>query len=201
MRFRFAILTMTAFIVSGCATVNMTEMANPISAKAEAPAEKNIVVRAANKLYAAFRSKGFVPKTSRRKMQSAASILLNGLQERDLASQDVDYATQQLPRAVVIADVTYATEHVRRATNAAEVYFEMSDGERKLRKELDSLEAALLSSREASSAFEKVIGADATELRELNVEISRLKAVTDKFGQRVRTDAAAEMSARRKENS
>lgn len=200
MRFRILCLTSAAMLATGCATVDMTEMAVPVGAKAEAPAEKNIVLRAASKLYAAFQSKGFVEKTSRKKMQSAASILLNGLEERELTS-DVDYAAQQLPRSVVIADIEYAANHVRRTANAAEIYFDMSEQDRKLRKELESLEEALLSSREAAMSFDKVIGAENQELKTLNVEIERLKSVTDNFGQRVRDQAAADMAARRNETS
>jgi len=201
MRSKIVCLTATAFLASGCATIDMTEMAIPSAAKAEQPAEKNIVLRAAEKLYAAFRKKGFVAKTSRKKMQSAASILLNGLEERELTTDDVDYAAQDLPRVVVLADIDYATQHVNRTTNAAEIYYEMSDGKRKLRDELSGLEEALLSAREASAAFETAIGSDSLELRQLDVEIDRLKAVTDKFGVRVRDRAAAEMAARRQENS
>lgn len=200
MRFRVLCLTAAAMLATGCATVDMTEMAVPVAAKAEAPSEKNIVVRAANKLYAAFRSKGFVAKTSRKKMQSAASILLNGLEERELTS-DVDYAAQNLPRSVVIADIVYATEQVQRTANAAEVYFDISEKDWKLRKELGSLESALLSSREASVSFEKVVGAENSELQNLNEQVDRLKKVTDDFGQRVRDHAAADMAARRKETS
>ena len=79
MRFRILCLTAAAMLATGCATVDVTEIATPAAAKVEFPAEKNIVLRAASKLYAAFRSKGFVAETSREKMQSAASILLNGL--------------------------------------------------------------------------------------------------------------------------
>lgn len=197
---RIVAITAAAMITTGCATVNMAEMASPVAAKAEAPAEKNIVLRAASKLYSAFRSKGFVAKTSRKKMQSAASILLNGLEERELTS-DVSYEAQNLPRAVVIEDIAYATQHVRRTASAAEVYFEMSEGRKKLRKELGELEQALLSSREASAAFENVIGSDSLELRQLNDEIARLKTVTDNFGKRVREQAAADMAARRKDQS
>jgi len=193
-------MTAAALIASGCATVDMTEMAAPVAAKAETPADKNIVVRAANKLYAAFRSKGFVAKNSRKKMQSAASILLNGLEERELTTE-VDYEAQNLPRAIVIEDIDYAIQHVRRTANAAEIYYEMSDGEEKLRNELDSLEQALLSSREAAASFESIVGEDSVELRLLNSEIERLKSVTDNFGKRVRDRAAAEMAARRQENS
>jgi hypothetical protein len=193
-------MTAAAIFATGCATVDMTEMAVPVAAKAEAPAEKNIVLRAASKLYAAFRTKGFVAKTSRKKMQSAASILLNGLEERELTTE-VNYAARELPRAIVIEDIAYATQHIRRTTNAAEIYFEMSEGKNKLRDELGSLEQALVSSREAATTFEKLVGTDSLELRVLNTEVDRLKSVTDKFGKRVRERAAAEMAARRKENS
>lgn len=198
--FRILTLTAIALIGTGCATVDMTEMANPVSAKVEAPAEKNIVLRAANKLYSAFRSKGFVAKTSRKKMQSAASVLLNGLEEREL-STNANYESQNLPRDVVVNDVAFATQQVRRTANAAEVYFDMSEGDRKLREELGELEQALLLSHEASASFENVIGSNSVELRGLNSEISRLKTVTDNFGKRVREQAASDFAARRKEIS
>ena len=129
MNFKIRMITVTAvaLIASGCATVDMTEMASPVAVKTEAPAEKNIVLRAASKLYAAFRSKGFAAKTSRKRMQSAASILLNGLEERELTTE-TNYEAQGFPRDVVILDIAYAGEHVRRVANAAEIYFEMSEG-------------------------------------------------------------------------
>jgi len=200
LKIRIIAMTAAALIVSGCATVDMTEMASPVAVKTEAPAEKNIVLRAASKLYAAFRSKGFAAKTSRKRMQSAASILLNGLEERELTTE-TNYEVQGFSRDIVIADIAYAREHVRRVTNAAEIYFEMSEGKKKLRDELGSLEQALVSSREAAATFEGIVGADSLEIRNLNTEIDRLKSITDQFGKRVREGAAAEMAARRKETS
>lgn len=200
MRFRIFCITAAAMLATGCATVDMTEMAIPVAAKSESTAEKNIVLRAASKLYAAFQSKGFVGKTSKKKMQSAASILLNGLEERELTASN-DYAAQGHTYSVVLEDINYATQHVSRTANAAEVYFELSEGRRKLRKELGSLEEALLASRKASASFETVVGADNSELRALNLEVDRLKRVTDNFGQRVRDMAAAEMAARRAKES
>ncbi|MEP3653529.1 MAG: hypothetical protein ABJO36_01420 [Litorimonas sp.] len=197
---RILALTAATVLATGCATVDMTEISIPVAAKSEAPAERNIVLRAASKLYSVFRSKGFVAKTSRKKMQSAASLLLNGLEDRELTTE-VNYVDQNLPRAVVIEDIAFATEQVRLTTNAAEIYFNMSEGERKLREELGELEQALLASHEASKAFKEVVGVDSLELRGLNTEIGRLKTVTDNFGKRVREQAAAEMAARRKETS
>jgi len=193
-------MTAAAMLATGCATVNMSEMATPVTAKAEAPAEKNIVLRAASKLYAAFQSKGFVAKTSRKKMQSAASVLLNGLEERDLTAEN-DYAARGLPVSIVSQDIKLATQYVTQTANAAEVYFELSEGRKKLRKELGSLEEALIASREASASFEKLVGSESLELIMLNNEVDRLKRVTDNFGQRVREMAAADMAARRAENS
>ena len=198
--FRIFAVTAAAMAATGCATVDMTEMASPVAAKSDVPAEKNIVLRAASKLYAAFRTKGFVAKTSRKKMQSAASVLLNGLEDRELTS-DVSYEARNLPRSVVINDITYAAEQVRRTANAAEIYFELSEGKRKLREELVELEQALLSSREASNSFETVVGADSSELRSLNFEVDRLKVITDSFGVRVRERAASDLAARRNETS
>lgn len=198
--FRILALSAAAIVATGCATVDITEMASPVSAKVKVPAEKNIVLRAASKLYAAFRTKGFVEKTSRKKMQSAASILLNGLEDRDLTS-DVKYESRNLPRSVVIEDIAYAREQVTRTANAAEIYFDLSESQRKLREELVELEQALLSSREASNAFKKVVGSDSSELRSLNFEVDRLRVITDSFGERVRERAAADLAARRNETS
>ena len=200
MRSRMFCLIAAAMLATGCATVDVTDIGSPAAAKVEAPAEKNIVLRAASKLYAAFQSKGFVAKTSREKMQSAASILLNGLEERALTSE-TDYATQNYSRNVVIEDISFAAQHVRQTANAAEIYFELSESRKKLREELGSLESALLSSHEASISFEQIVGTENAEFQIFKSEVDRLKRVTDKFGQRVRERTVAEAAARRGETS
>ncbi len=201
MRLRIAMITTVGLLVSGCATVDMTEMSQSVSARAVAPAEANVVQRSADKLYVAFQQKGFVVKASQKNEQSAASILLNGFEVHELSPLDASYADTKPYHSVVLADITYAAQHIQRTSNAAEVYFEMSDVQNSLRDELESLEMALLSSREAASEFEKVLGRDKTEIRALNTKIARLTAVTDKFGYRVRQAAAAELAARRREAS
>jgi len=123
-------------------------------------------------------------------MQSAASILLNGLEARELTTE-TNYDAQNFSRDIVITDIAYAEEHIRRVANAAEIYFELSEGKKKLRDELGGLEQALVSSREAADTFEGVIGSDSLEIRNLNMEIDRLKSITDDFGKRVRENAAA----------
>ena len=102
---------------------------------------------------------------------------------------------------MVIEDITYATQEVRRTANAAEIYFELSEGNQKLREELSELEQALLASREASNTFEKTVAANSVELQSLNVEVERLKRITDNFGDRVRDQAATEMAELRRDNT
>lgn len=198
---RLGVLCLTsvlaASLATGCATVDMTNIAVPAASKTETVSEKNIVERAASRLYNAFANRGFVPKTSRKRMQSAASILLNGLEARDLTVADVEYAEQGLPRSVVEADIAYASNHINRATKAAEVYFEMADDDRDVRKELESLEEALLASREASDAFRKALGQDDPSVLVFETDVAALTRVTDRFGERVRLAAAAEMAKRR----
>ena len=125
---------------------------------------------------------------------------MNGLEQRELTS-DVSYEARNLPRSVVIEDITYAAQEVRRTANAAEIYFELSEGNQKLRDELNELEQALLASREASNTFEKTVASNSVELQSLNVEVERLKRITDNFGDRVRDQAAIEMAELRRDNS
>jgi len=124
MRLRMLFLTtmLSASLVTGCATVNLSEMATPAAAKAETVPEKNIVLRAASKLYNMLTNKGFGAKDSGQRVQSAASVLLNGLEERDLTVADIDYAEQDLAITVVESDIRYATQHISQTNKAAEVF-------------------------------------------------------------------------------
>lgn len=199
MRLRELCLTsvLAASTMTGCATVDMTDMATPMAAKTETVSEKNIVQRAAAKLYNAFTNRGFVAKSSGKRVQSAASILVNGLEERELTEADTDYAARALPTSVVEADIRFASAQVRQTTKAAEVFLEMADSDRNMKKELISLEKALMASREASAAFAKSLASDNSGVMGLNTEITSLKRVTDRFGERVRLSAAKDMAARR----
>lgn len=188
---------LTASLLSGCATVNMSEIAVPQTAKAEAPAEKNIVLRAATKLYNALTNRGFVAKDSGERVQSAANILLEGLKERDVTVDSVDYAAQNYPKATVEADIRYAARQVSQTTKAAEVYLEIADTDQNMREELQSLEKALLAARDASTVFSQSIDAENSELLYLDSELDGLTRITDRFGERVRLQAAAELAARR----
>jgi len=85
-------------------------------------------------------------------------VLLKGLEDKDTASiESAGYAALATEPMVVLSDIRMAATHVEQTTKAAEVYLAMAPGERSLRKELVSLEKALIASREASQVFEDAL--------------------------------------------
>lgn len=203
MRTRYVTCLITAAFavstLSGCATVDLNEMAaSSASAKTQTTKRANVVERAASKLYAAFTNRGFVAKTSRKRMRSATRILLEGLEDASVTpvAGETSYAERALPASVVETDILFAASHVEQTTRAAEVYLEMSPSTDSLRKELSSLETALMASREASRAF-KSAGGTTAQITELDARIDDLGRVTDEFGLRVRRKAGEELSASR----
>jgi len=185
-------LTLAACLsMSACATVNLNEIATKSPSAKTSVVDANIVQRAASKLYAAFTQKGFVAKTSRKRMQSAASILLKGLQDKEINSApETGYAALATDAASVRADIQLASGHVEQTTKAAEVYLAIASSNRSLRKELASLEQALLASREAGRVFEDALiktgQPSASELTTFNVSVDELRDITNAFGDRVR---------------
>jgi len=193
MSLRLTIALTSCVLMSGCATVNLDEMAAKNKAPSSNALDVNVVQRAANKLYAAFTSKGLVAKDSRKRMQSAARILLEGLEAQDITAQGVDYVSNVSDPFIIISDIKTASRHVEQTTKAAEVYLAMAPIEKSLRKELSSLEEALLASRAAETIFEEAlqtVGRDltASEFKSYSVVVDELKDITNAFGDRVRED-------------
>ena len=92
---------------------------------------------------------------------------------------------------IVLSDIRIAAKHVEQTTKAAEVYLAMAPGEKSLRKELVSLEKALIASREASQVFEdaliKTVGeTSAMDFVSYKNSVNELRDVTNAFGDRVR---------------
>ena len=192
MSLRLTILLTAALSLSACATVDLTEVTAPKSTSAAQVADVNVVQRAASKLYAAFTNRGFVAKDSRKKMRSAARVLLKGLEDKGAASiTSAGYADSAVDSVIVLSDIRIAAKHVEQTTKAAEVYLAMAPGEKSLRKELVSLEKALIASREASQVFEdaliKTVGeTSAMDFVSYKNSVNELRDVTNAFGDRVR---------------
>lgn len=191
MKAKLALLTAFCVVMTGCATVDLANMTAPTASAAEAKVEKtNVVKRAASKLYAAFTTKGWVTKISRKRVQSAASVLLRGLDSESEDGPLNGYAANAGSLADIKSDIYTAQQHVEQTTKAAEVYLEISPDAANLREELASLQKALITSRQAELVFASAIEArstnDDTTLREYSQTVDRLRDVTDAFGDRVR---------------
>lgn len=191
MKVKIALLTACSLVVTGCATVDLASMTASSDTTAVAKVEKaNVVKRAASKLYSAFTSQGWVTNMSRKRVQSAASILLRGL---DSDSEDGllnAYADNAGSLTDIHSDIYLAQQHVDQTTKAAEVYLDIAPDAANLREELASLQKALIASRQAELVFESAIetknagGSDV--LVQYRKTVDRLRDVTDAYGDRVR---------------
>ena len=192
MSLRLTLLLAASLSMSACATVDLNDIGTKSSPAASKSVDVNVVQRAASKLYAAFSSRGFVTKNSRKKMQTAARVLLNGLEDKDAATtQSAGYAVMATDSSIVLSDIRLASSHVEQTTKAAEVYLAMAPSEKSLRKELVSLEKALIASREASQVFEDALlqtagTAETLDYKAYVSSVGELRDVTNAFGDRVR---------------
>ena len=192
MSLRLTIALTACLSVSACATVDLNNMAGQDKPAAAKSVDVNVVQRATAKLVSAFSNRGFVHKDSRKKMRSATRVLLKGLQNKDVtAAAPVSYASLATDKTVVLSDIRLASSQVEQTTKAAEVYLAMAPAEKSVRKELVSLEKALIASREASMIFEDALiktSGTATDSDYISYKssVNELRDVTNAFGDRVR---------------
>jgi len=200
-------MIMAALIIStamsGCATVDLNALAKPAEYKVASETEKNVVQRAAQSLNTVFRDRGFVASVSRKRLQSAASVLLNGLEDKQIIeAEDVGYVAMSKPADVVMSDIIFARSYVDRTVAAAEIYLEIAPAKRDLRDELSSLEKALLASTEAGNVFEQSLKGAAlheqggSELAIFEASVANLRNITDEFGIRVRERDTEKLASR-----
>lgn len=185
-KLRLFITASALFSLSACATVDLTSTP-AMSDKAQSVSdERNIVQRAASKLYAAFASKGLSAKNSKTRVQSAASVLLKGLKPATAVSGG-SYVDKNTSKAVVLTDMREAVKYVSQTTKAAEVYLAMAPANSGLVEELSSLERALLMSRQAETVFAEILDdSHKTDVIVFGQAVDALRDVTDAYGDRVR---------------
>ena len=175
------------FALGGCATVDVTALGSGTASVTDSSAP-NVVETATSRLFALFSSKGWSTHDSRKKMQSAASVLLNGLDAKTLSSEPSPYITAVASRDALATDIREAAYHVEQTVKAAEVFLAMSGPDQDIRTELSDLEQALLASRQAEKVFgdaQSRVG-DTEDSARFGTAVNRLRDVTDEFGRRVR---------------
>jgi len=149
---KYAILSGACVSLCACATVDVTRVTKAKNIETAESINFNVVQKAASKLYSVFTNRGFVAKDSRRNMRSAARILLKGLEDKPLNTR-VRYSETLKSATELQSDILLATQQVDLTRKAAEVFLAMAPGEVSLKKELGSLQKALVASNEAKKSF------------------------------------------------
>jgi hypothetical protein len=194
MKAKIALMTICCVAASGCATVDFVEAASRPGAQASVAASPNVVQRAASKLYAAFTNRGWGARSSKRRVQSAADILLRGLDNTSDDGPLNAYAAKAQSLSRVQADMLTAQNYIDQTSKAGEVYLAMANADADLGDELVSLQKALLVARQSEQMFETTLSKFGDGNQETLVvyagKVDRLRDVTDQFGDRVRQGGA-----------
>ena len=193
--FKCAVLSAASLSMAACATVDVTKVTQSKNNASTQAVNFNVVQKAASKLYAVFTNRGFVAKDSRRNMRSAARMLLKGLEDKPLNTA-VKYSETIGSEEALSADIILAAKQVDLTRKAAEVFLAMAPGEASLKKELGSLQKALVASNEAKKSFSEAVevygaGTSKAELVTYETSVDSLREITDQFGYRVRSVALA----------
>ena len=199
-----ASIVAVTLLSGGCATVDMTQVGGGEGSGGgglfggAAVSESNVVEKATDKLFALFSSKGWSTLQSRRKMRSAASVLLDGLEAAPLSESNA-YATSVASVDALGDDIREATYHVDQTARAADIFLAMSAPDDDLREELADLEQALLAAREAGRVFGEAaerVGAP-EGLARFEAKTDTLRDIVDEFGRRVRRAGVKQVAGQR----
>ncbi|HHL43461.1 MAG TPA: hypothetical protein ENJ42_07585 [Hellea balneolensis] len=182
-------ISLTATLgISACTTVDLSQVTTQTVQVPVKTASTNVVERAAKQLSKAFAENGWSKTRSKIKAQTAASILLNGMQKHAQASAQNEPVVR---KTFSISDITKATSYVVRTTKAADVYLNVSDLNVDVAHELSLLETALISAKQAEQNF---LSGDQTEISNrppvvmeaYRSAVENLKSITDHYGARAR---------------
>lgn len=183
---------MTAIIsLSACATVDVSGYAAPSeTVSVVKPVETgNIITRTVKRLYNVFVDRGLYEDNSRKRVQSAANILLNGLQTPSADGQSGDSA-DVIALTDFSSDVQTARYHITQTTKAAEVYLDIASNDADLSEELKQLQKALRVSEKATDRLAQYDMQNdqeaAAQILALQTDVNKLRDVTDAFGDVVR---------------
>ena len=184
--------------LSACTTVDLSQVAINSEPEKVAPVQQNVVERSAKALTAKFQDSGWCSASPQEKTQTAASVLLNGI---DSESTPISPTYKAAKSSQLASHLLEANRHVEQTTKAAEVYLSMYENS-SLDLELSVLETALLSAREAEKRF----GLEAVKYNNETIQsryvilqnsVDELKTVTDSYGERIRSDIAAKSGTSR----
>ena len=185
---RLLLISSVALSCTACATVDLQSMGGSSNGPTyETKSEMNVIMSAVARLKAVFAERGFGAETSKRKVHAAAEMLMNGISAETASDNDDAYARDAKAVPVVLADAELAMRHVDQTRRAAEIYLDLVDPEEPVEKELESLQAALLTSERALASFRASLPEDnKADLVPLETSVDGLRDITNQFGDRVR---------------
>lgn len=191
---------MTAILsLSACATVNVSAIGDTTSnVEAEDVVDSgNVITRTAKRLYQVFVDKGWYEETSRKRINTATNVLLNGLKDVEV---DVETGSEvtYISTDHFLDEVKTARYHLTQTTKAAEVYLDIASSDADLNGELKQLQKALHVSEKAHEHFSNQKVESTVAVAEINSfaeDIETLRHVTNDFGDIVRARQIAVKSA------
>lgn len=196
----FSVVVVLSMGFGACTTVDLSQVAAQSDSSSVAPEKQNIVERASAALTSTFRTKGWCSGGPQEKTQTAASVLLNGVDSSQIEKSDetISYASE----AQLASELVNANDHIVQTTKAAEVFLSFSNEISDVDSELSLLETALLSAKEAESRFEKAVARTRNSTVRQNFDtlqtsVQSLKSVTDLYGARARSTIAIKSIASR----
>ena len=185
--------------LSACATVNVTSIGDttPNVAEADVVESGNVITRTAKRLYQVFVAKGWYEDTSRKRVNTATNVLLNGLKDVEVDAEtgsEVTYTSIDH----FLDEIKTARYHLTQTTKAAEVYLDIASSDSDLTGELEQLQKALHVSEKAHDHFSNQqinTTVAEVEVNNLGSDIETLRQVTNNFGDVVRARQIAAKSA------
>jgi hypothetical protein len=195
-----SVVVVLSMSLGACTTVDLSQVAIQSDSSAVTPVKQNVVERASAALTSKFRSKGWCAGGPQEKTQTAASVLLNGVDSTAIEKRDTNIKFSS--EAHLAAELVSANEHIVQATKAAEVFLSISEDISDVDSELSLLETALLSAKEAETRFEKAVTSTGSStvrqnFEDLQTSVQSLKKVTDRYGDRARSTIVNKSNASR----
>ncbi len=178
--------------LGACTTVDLSQVTATQQQRAQQAPKANIVEMASTQLTQTFNKNGWTLAATQPRAQTAASVLLKGLQ----GTSPQEPVVSIVPLEKFAANINLATQKVDDTYKAASLYLDYVNEHADVSLELDVLETALLNAKAAEHNFaEQAEHAEDDQALELLSQyqnsLGKLRSITDKYGSRTRAAIAS----------
>lgn len=196
-KFSAGVVCLALLGMPACTTVQIAKQQASEQISTTASVTREALQRSVTTLLHVFSKEKWSADSSRSQNQTAANILLEGFKDDAPAESNTDAYIRSIGSSKdVTADIIKAQQHVETITSQARTLLAETSPSAKIKSDLNALEKALISSRQAETTFMKALKAQSFDLsgesgRYLEAYIASvedLKATTDAFGGMMRGD-------------